>query len=348
MVGPARAADVIFVGASQNSVSGARTLRIPATGELLDFVALGSPPGYLTVGVAISDDSHRVATVAWVEGEPAVQSIALGMQSARVTNNVTSPACRSELWGLAHPRPGAGHVVVTVEPLAGNPPAPALAGSIAAFTNVGSTSIGGPCCADSTNDGSGTTTINKTMFGTSRGDALVNTVCTNWNGGPAPGTPGADPALDPEMVPRTFLAVTSPNLQHFLGTSPGADVERPATSYRHLRWLQSGSRVWSLAGLVLIAGDPPAAPLDAGTPPSPDARAPAADTASAPAPDTSAPTGPTIPRIDVDAGAAAGLRELAWKVGCACELGSGRGGPGASAALVLLLALLWRRSARSR
>jgi len=256
---------------------------------------------------------------------------------------------------------------------------------------VASTSTNGPCCANSANSNSGTTTITKTMFETSRGDALVNAVCTTWTGA-APGTPTNDPFGAPEMVPRTFQSLSNRNLQHFLATSPGADVLRPATSHRHLRWSQAGSRVWALVGLVLLATDGPAPASDAGPPDTnPDMGTAPIDTGAPgpidmtgpmdggpPAPDVGG--GETAPVPEGDAGrdgtqtggpggnpdgaapsdgklpdgAAPGTdaegrtitsEDLAWRVGCACDVGAGHNG-GVPAVVVLFLALLGRRAAR--
>jgi MYXO-CTERM domain-containing protein len=214
------------------------------------------------------------------------------------------------------------------------------------------------------------------MFETSRGDALVNSVCTQWTGA-APGTPGPDPARDPEMVPRTFQAIGAANLQHFTGTSPGADVDRPATSYRHLRWLQSGSRTWAIAGLAMHATAAIAVPPADAAPPALDAPAPAPD-AAPPTPDAATPpsdAGTALPDLDSPAdgqaavpadgarppppsrdgeadpqaapGAEAGpvQRQVSLQVGCACDVGADPAG-GAVILLVSLVPLLRRRRPR--
>ncbi|HXU82914.1 MAG TPA: MYXO-CTERM sorting domain-containing protein, partial [Polyangia bacterium] len=249
-----------------------------------------------------------------------------------------------------------------------------LAAAIFAFANVAGTWTNGPCCVNVANSGTGTDTINKTVAGTSRGDALINSVCTGWKG-TAPGTPGPDPNNDPEMVPRTFQTVASAGLQHFTGTSPGPLVERPMTSYRHLRWLQSGSRSWTIVGLGLLAttdapdaAAPPPMP-DAAAPPAPDAAATAPDTTAPPPPDAGAPLPPDItpapaldaaappadlapappaardggaePDLESEPDADPGQRQIALQVGCACRLGSAP--PGSALPLVLLLPLLLRR-----
>ena len=89
------------------------------------------------------------------------------------------------------------------------------------------------------------------------------------------------------MVPRTYQLVRTPNLQGFAGTSPGADVppSQAATGFRHLRWLQSGNRNWSITSVILLAGDFPNPP-DAGMPPPLDA--PVID-AAPPVPDLAPP-----------------------------------------------------------
>jgi hypothetical protein len=340
---------------------------------------------YVTVGVALSSVNHRVLTVTWFDG-PGPFGVGLTRHTLREVD-VAGVPCRSEMWGAHVPSPASGYVVVTVEADEGSPPAPSLAGSLFAFSNVASTSIGGPCCADSSNAGSGTSTINKTMFGTSRGDTLVNSVCTAWTG-TAPGRPTPDPDNDPEMVPLTFDTMTSPNLQHFAGRSPGADVARPATSSRHLRWLQSGSRVWAIVGLVLFATEASTPPPDAGSPP-PDSAVPESDAApavdsavivedgpgeTAALPDTAAPTADTAPPLDTAAPPpdAAPLPDTApprvtdagpipiseadgggplvdrLRVGCACDVGTAGGGGGAPAVVILLLVRLCRSAGRRR
>jgi MYXO-CTERM domain-containing protein len=358
---PARAADIAVLAWTQNAAQGTRTLRLPRTGSFtMDKVA----DGYLIVGVAMTGDNHAVSAVTWSGAGP---TQAFHVETHKIA--ATSLPCRTELWGLADPAPGAGFVTVTVQPVSGSPPAPALAGAIISFSNVASTSTNGPCCVNATNSGDGNSTINKTMFETSRGDALVHSVCTQWSGGTAPGMPGPDPANDPEMVPRTFQMIGAASLQHFTGTSPGADVDRPATSYRHLRWLQSGSRTWAIAGLAMQATATIAVPPPDAAAPAPDA-APAVDAAPA-APDaatlppdlgptdvdppgdpaidppdaatpTVAPDGEADPQPAApDAEIAPVQRQISLQVGCACDVGSAPAGGGLG--LLLVLAPLLRR-----
>jgi hypothetical protein len=357
---PARAADIAVLAWTQSTAQGIQTLRLPRTGSFtMDNVA----DGYLIVGVAITGDTHRITQVTWTGPGP---TQAFHFESSKTS--VTPDPCRTELWGLADPTAGPGFVTVTVQPLSGSPPAPSLAGAIISFSNVASTSTNGPCCANASNSDTGTSTISKTMFETSRGDVLVNSVCTQWTGA-APGTPGPDPARDPEMVPRTFQTIGAANLQHFTGTSPGADVERPATSYRHLRWLQSGSRTWAIAGLAMHATAAIAVPPADAAPRTPDAPAPAPDAAPS-APDAATPppdAGTAPPDLDPadgqaavpadgarppppirdgeadppaapDAEASPVQRQVSFQVGCACQVGApARGGGFAFAFLVLLL-----------
>jgi hypothetical protein len=267
----ARAADIAVLGFTQGSATASRTLRVPATGT---FDAVTRAQDYVAVGVAISDVSYTVQRVAWVLDPPGSRSQVLEPQSLRSSLAEMGADCRSELWGASIGVPGPGHVEITVS-ATGNPAAPGLAASVVAFSNVASTSLGGgPCCTNSSNSGTGNSTASKTMSGTNRGDALVNSVCTRWPDGAAPGMPTADPVGDPEMVPRTFLALPSRNMQHFAGTSPGADVDPPDTGPRSLRWLQSGVHAWALVGMMLFATDgqnPPrpdagSSPTDAGAP----------------------------------------------------------------------------------
>jgi hypothetical protein len=260
-------ADVGFMGSASNRAAGTRTLRIPASGTITTDA---SGAGYVTVGVALSDVNYQVTRMAlFLDGPGGQVALVPARQNFRNATN-TIPFCRSELWGAVVVKGAtSAFVTVDVEPMAGAPAAPDLAGSMVSFSNVGGTSINPPCCANSANDGSGGSTISKTMVGNSRGDALFNSVCVSWTG-TTPGTPTPDPAEDPEMVPRTF--VTLGRLQHFSGTSPGANVAPPATSARSLRWLQSGSRTWGLVGLILFATAsstvPDAgAPVDMGAPP---------------------------------------------------------------------------------
>jgi hypothetical protein len=181
-------------------------------------------------------------------------------------------------------------------------------------------------------------------------------------------------------------------MQHFTGTSPGANVPPPATSNRTLRWLQSGSRVWALNGVILLANDAPnvpdagvpvdaaapdvgPAPLDTRPPNAPEAGQP--DTASAevtpmPAdapiaevgggsrPDAATTDAPTDARppgsTPIPDAASPGsdggsnLAQVAWRVGCACDLGQ-VGHPDSApfiAGVIALLALLHRRASRRR
>jgi hypothetical protein len=291
-------ADVGFMGAASNRAAGTRTLRIPASGTITTDA---SGAGYVTVGVALSDVSYQVTRMGlFLDGPGGQVALVPARQTFRNATNV-SPFCRSELWGAAVVK-GATNAFVTVEvePMTGAPAAPDLAGSMVSFSNVGGTSINPPCCANSANDGAGGSTISKTMIGNSRGDALFNSVCVSWTG-TTPGTPTPDPAEDPEMVPRTF--VTLGRLQHFSGTSPGANVAPPATSARSLRWLQSGSRTWGLVGLILFGTGSSAvsdagAPVDMGAPPV-DMGAPPVDMGAPPV-DMRAPLdmGPDLRPVD--------------------------------------------------
>jgi hypothetical protein len=386
-----RAADIAVLDSDSNAVASGRTLRLPATGEIaLDK----SGNGYVTVGLALSDVDNEGFDLILVMNNGNVATSATLVMTRRTLRAVSlgGLSCRSELWA-GTPVTGAtsAHVDVKVRPIAGNPPAPSVSGTIVSFSNVASSSIGGPCCVDSANSGEGMSTISKTMTGTSRGDALFNSVCTKWPAGVAPTLPAPDPVNDPEMVPRSLLS-TAGGMQHFAGTSPGADVLRPAVSHRTLRWLQSGSRVWGLTGLMLLATDTPNVP-DAGTP-GPDMAPPLADAGPAAPPDTSPPADVAVPpdvaRVDTpsspvdarpdsntdtvispppdalgvsdaaspppdarlpdadaDADASASAGPFAWRVGCACELGSPRGAPaGAPAVILALLVLLALRRAR--
>jgi hypothetical protein len=293
----ARAADVVVLGTAQSVAEETRTLRIPRTGT---FDMAFTNAGYLTVGLAISDIANDLITATWTSTRPGAEPQALEMRSSRHGDgaNVT---CRTQVLGLAGPAAGPGFVTITVRPSAGTAPPPSLAGTLIAFGNVASTSTGGPCCMAAANDGQGTTTITKTMFDTSRGDALVNSVCTTWTGA-APGMPRPDPDGAPEMVARSFLVTATPRMQHFTGTSPGGEADRPATKYRHLRWAQSGDRVWALAGLMLFATDTLPPPPDASSPP-PDATPPLPpDAAPTPPRDAAPPPADvTPPPIDVTA-----------------------------------------------
>jgi hypothetical protein len=371
--GRAGAADVTVLRSADNATAG-RTLRIPRTGT---FTMDPTSAGYLVLATAESDIRLSVGTATWTSTAPGAQPQALAILTSRPGDDGTVN-CRSELWGLARPAEGPGFVTVTLKVMSGNPPPPALAGTVISFGNVASTGIGGPCCAVVSNDGSGTTTISKTVDGTSRGDALLNTVCTSWSGA-TPGTPSADPANDPEMMPRGFIVTGSPNLQHFIGTSPGGEADRPATKYRHLRWLQSGDRVWALTALQLFAtaAAPPDAapppppdagaspPRDTGVPPPPDAAQAAVD--AAPAPDqSSTPPEPSV-RLDGNLSAvpgpdarapladeppdaalpeAGGPHVIDLRVGCACTAGATDRGGHALWALLLPALLLRRRAGR--
>jgi hypothetical protein len=294
----ANAADVAVLDVAQNTVMQSRTLRIPRSGA---FNMDPAANGYLAVAVGISDTQHNVEAATWTSTRPgAGPPQALAQKSGRHGED-GSDGCRTEIWGLADPAAGPGYVTLMVNTTSGA--APSLAGSVITFANVASTSTDGPCCFNASNDGAGTTPATKTMFGTSRGDALVNSVCTAWSGA-APGTPAADPDGAPEMVPRSFQVMTTPNLQHFSGTSPGGDVERPATKYRHLRWVQSGTRAWALAGLELLATTTTTAAPYAGPPPPPDAGAPPPRDAGAAPPPDAAVLVPPDARAPADAASA--------------------------------------------
>jgi hypothetical protein len=385
---PARAADIALIEAAHNSGTSTRKLRIPATGTIV----LDPNDGYVVVGIALSDIASRITAVTLITetaGGALLTSLALKREVSRDADLGTGFACRTELWSGPVIAPTTrGHVDVTIGALIGTPPAPNVAGTIASFNHVASTSLDGPCCSNAGNDGSGGSTISKTMNGSNRGDALFNTVCTSWTGA-APGMPTPDPVNDPEMVPRSFVVVGS--MQHFTGTSPGANVPPPATSNRTLRWLQSGSRVWALNGVILLANDAPnvpdagvpvdaaapdvgPAPLDTRPPNAPEAGQP--DTASAevtpmPAdapiaevgggsrPDAATTDAPTDARppgsTPIPDAASPGsdggsnLAQVAWRVGCACDLGPGRrDGAPFMAGVVGLLALLHRRASRRR
>jgi hypothetical protein len=384
---PGRAADIAVLDWASNAVAAGRTLRLPATGELaLDK----SGNGFVTVGLALSDVENEGFDLILVMNNGNVATSATLVMTRRTLRavNLGGLSCRSELWA-GTPVTGAtsAHVDVKVRPIAGNPPSPSVSGTIVSFSNVASSSIGGPCCVDSANSGEGMSTISKTMTGTSRGDALFNSVCTKWPAGVPPTLPTPDPVNDPEMVPRSLLSTVGV-MQHFTGTSPGADVLRPAVSHRTLRWLQSGSRVWGLTGLMLLATDAPNVP-DAG-PPGPDMAPPLPEAGPAGPPDTSRPADvarpPDAVRVDTpaspidaqpdsspdtvispppdalgvsdaaspppdarlpNADASASAGPFAWRVGCACELGSPRGvPPGAPLVIVAALALLALRRAR--
>jgi hypothetical protein len=388
---PARAADIALVEAAHNSGTSTRKLRIPAIGD----IALDPNDGYVVVGIALSDIASRITDAILVMETPrgtVLTSLALKREVTRDADLGAGFACRTELWsGPVIASSVRGHVDVTIGALTGTPPAPNVAGTIASFNHVASTSLDGPCCANAGNDGSGNSTISKTMNGSNRGDALFNTVCTSWTGA-APGMPTPDPVNDPEMVPRSFVVVGS--MQHFTGTSPGGDVAPPATSHRSLRWLQSGSRVWALNGVILLANDAPnvpdaGVPVDAAAPdvgPAPiDTRPPnpaeagAPDTASAevtpmpadapitevgggsrpdaaitdaPAAADAGPPGPT-PISDASTPGSDGgsnLAQVAWRVGCACDVGQPGRADGAPfvAGIIAVLALLHRRASRRR
>jgi hypothetical protein len=360
---PALAANIVTLAWTQNTAQSSLTLRLPRTGSFtMDEVTAG----YLIVASAVTGDAHLIDSATWTSTLPgAGPPQAFHLESARQVEDPTT--CRSELWGLAEPVAGPGFATVTVRvsSAGSNPPTPSLAATLISFSNVASTEVNGPCCANAANSGVDSSTISKTMSNTSRGDALVNTVCTRWTGTP-PGMPAPDPDNDPEMVPRTFQALSSQSMQHFTGTSPGADIERPGTSYRHLRWLQSGSRSWAIAGLVLHATTTaPQAPDAAGPTPPDAAPAPMLDAAptldSAPtltdgatgstaSPDATSPgpmqrpdggAAPEPPALDA---LGAEQRQISLQVGCACGLGRGPGGGGLG--LLLLLPLLRRRRAR--
>jgi hypothetical protein len=351
---PARAADVVTLAWTQNSAASALTLRLPRTGS---FTMAKVDAGYLAAAVAMSDAGYDVTSVTWtstLSGAGPPQQF----HKAVAREHDVAPACRSAIWVVANPVSGPGFATVIIAATSGSPPVPALAAALFSFGNVGATWTDGACCVNVANTGTGVDIINKTVGGTSRGDAWLNSVCTHWSGA-ALGTPTPDPDKDPEMVPRTFQTLPSADMQHFTGTSPGPLVDRPATSYRHLRWLQSGSRSWVIVGLGLLATtDPP----DAGTPPWPDAAPPTADAAPPPAadaalaadsapappdqaagedagprsPDAAAPA-PLEPPAEPDADP--GQRQISFQVGCACDVAARSPGGGA----LLLLALLLRR-----
>ena len=361
---PARAADVVTLAWTQNTAASSQTIRLPRTGS---FTMATVNAGYLVAAVAISDDAHGASSVTWTStaagaGPPQNFHVAVSRE-----NNI-APTCRSQIWVLANPVAGPGFANVTVAATSGSPPVPSLAATLISFANVAANWTDGPCCTNVANTGTGVDTITKTVSGTSRGDAWINAVCTHWSGA-ALGTPTPDPDKDPEMVPRTFQTLPSAGLQHFTGTSPGPLVDRPATSYRHLRWLQSGSRSWVIVGLGLLATtDPPdaapppadAAPLpaDAAPPPADSAPPPAPDAAvlpdeapplpdeaapedtRAPSPDAGAPA-PLEPPVEPDADFA--QRQISFQVGCACDVAARSPGGGA---LLLLALLIGRRRPR--
>ena len=378
---PGRAADVAVLGSAANATASSQTLRIPSARSV---AVDGSGSGYIVAGVALSGTASEVGSVTVTLMNPTLSIVRpLARQTIRDVDN-GGLSCRSELWGVAIPAGfTSAFINVTSKAIAGNAPTPTMIGSVVSFSNVASTSLAGPCCYNSGNSGDGVSTITKTMAGTSRGDALFNSVCTNWPTGATPGLPMPDPAVAPEMVRQAI--VTTVNYQHFIGVSPGADVLRPATSYRHLRWLQSGSRAWALVGIMLLATDTPnvpdagvpgpdsappppvdaagpvdtsspasdVAPLDAGSTPGevrPDGAGPGSvgDAPAAPGTGDAASRPPDAGLPDVDAGAS-GAGPINWRVGCACALGSTRGDAGGAATVVVLglLLLALRRTGRT-
>jgi MYXO-CTERM domain-containing protein len=372
--GVAWAQEVTFEGAAQNAGQSG-TLRVPATGSFAMPAVTG---GYMTVSVAVSDLNREVALVTWA-GSGSMQSMT--RLSKRIDSSAKPGSCRAELWGLANPQPGLGSVTVTL--IASAAPS-AVAGGLMAFSQVGATSTDGPCCAAVSNDGSGTSVISKTLVGTSRGDMLVDAVCSVWQGSdPGPAVP--DLAENAGLVARMSEAVRASRFYGFAATSPGADRARPAIGSQSMRWLQGGSHDWSLTAVIL---QPllPAIPPDAGALPTRDARAPSADTLSLVG-DTSSPD--SAPALEADAavtprdagaeapgpgppdsavqavgpdaeGGGASLaedgpvtaphettREVQLSVGCAC--GVGQGAPGGGVLLVLAaLALARVRARRAR
>jgi hypothetical protein len=253
----ARGADIAVMATGQN-IGRVRTLRVPATGT----IAIDSLTGYVTVGIGLSDIGNQVSRVIMYVDNGQASSLVL-RQTFRDAD-VDQLYCRSELWGNRVVTGSSAYLEITTTGITGTPPTPVVAATAVSYRNVASATILPPCCIDSANDGGTNSTINKTMVGSSQGDMLFNSVCTSW-GGATPGMPTADPARDPEMMPWSFQSTTGPNLQHFTGLSPGADVLRPAVGSRHLRWLQTGSRSWAITGIILLATDAPNPP-DAGPP----------------------------------------------------------------------------------
>jgi MYXO-CTERM domain-containing protein len=378
--GPVEGA-VTVEGVAQAASRATATLRVPATGTF------DMPPvadGYLTVSVGMAGKDHAVTTVAWsssFSGTSAVQG--LTRQSSRVSTPTHDPGCRAELWGLTRPARGPGFLTVTIAPNAGIQGTTSVTAAAIVYANVRATSVGGLCCAEVSNGGSGVTAVNKTIHDTSRGDMVVDSVCAAWIGA-APGAPYPDNALNPVLTARAVQSPPGSNLYGFAGTAVGADVELPATSYRHMRWLQSGSRDWIITGLILRptdaaltadAGAPPApdasprtdlsgppdlgAPIDVGSvPPPPDAAALLADTATREGPPVTetadagavAPTPldarGSLPLIDDPDGAAgSGVHHVDLQIGCGCRVG-GSPAPGGLCLVVagLAAAALRRRS----
>jgi hypothetical protein len=255
------AADITFQAQATNQGLSTTTLRVPATGGT--FFVPNVPGGYLTVSVAISGLDHQVSAVRWsLTGSPTPQSFT--RQSSRDSNTfVGTVDCRSEIWGLAAPALGAGSV--TIDVAAVNPPAadPTLFATLIAYAHVAGTSVGGTCCANVTSDGSGTSTVTRTLPGLSHGDFLVDSVCEVWpQGDPAPGTPTSDVGANSELVTRGTTMAASPNLYAMVQTSGTSNIPAATKGSKTLQWSQSGTREWALSSLILLGQAP--APTDAG------------------------------------------------------------------------------------
>jgi hypothetical protein len=329
---PALAQQVTFEGATWNLVGRATTLRVPATGT---FTVRPVSGAYLAVGVGMSGVDYTVESVTW-NGVGGSQRLAV--VSSR-TADYGGPGCRAEMWGLAGPAAGDGFATVVVSSFSAAP-SPALGASLMEFGNVGDTSTDGPCCMFISNSGSADTTVTKTFDGTSRGDLLVDSLCITWSSAD-PGTPVPSLADNPVLVTRVVQSTR--NLYILAGTSPGAAVDPPMTSYRHMRYVEGGTRDWALTGVILqpaaapVDAAPPDAPAPADAPRTPDA-APADPPPDAPitpdaALDRAADVRPADAAPDpIDAtGALSGdgalVRRRELRVGCACQLGARPPGP---------------------
>jgi hypothetical protein len=238
------------------------TVRIPNSGT---FSVPTVPGAYLTLSVALYDADHAVSSVRWsLTGSASSQSFT--RQSQHDSAGPSSSHCRTEIWGLPAPALGAGAVTVQIAAINGPAPATQIIATLIAYAHVAGSSVAGPCCSNVASDGTGSSTITKTLAGIEHGDFLVDSVCVTWPlGATTPGLPDPDLAVNSELVSRNVTASASPNLFALVQTSGTSNIPAGTTSTKTLQWQQSGSREWALTGVVLLGQ--PAPPVDAAPPP---------------------------------------------------------------------------------